>query len=167
MEDFPSVSDSDQWAISAHADRQRNFASFVVVLDRTLASRPVRPTALDEAEYGKVAVSHPGQFSVAEVDTQSGQTITVISLYGIWDRDDRYLFSEVTLHRAISDLTLLLQEKKRTHVMLAGDLNVFYQWDRASYDSYWAPRYDTGLHPARGLRIGPCRSIRRSASRGM
>lgn len=140
---FPSVGDSDKWVISAPAGRRRNFASAVVVLDRALAARPVLPTALGAAEYGKFAVSHPGQFSVAEVDTHSGQTITVISLYGIWDRDDRYLFSEATLHRAISDLTLLLQEKKRSHVVLAGDLNVFYQWDRATYDSYWAPRYDT------------------------
>jgi endonuclease/exonuclease/phosphatase family metal-dependent hydrolase len=69
--------------------------------------------------------------------------VTFISLYGIWDRDDRYLFSEATLHRAISDLTILLQETARSHVVLAGDLNVFFEWDRADYDAYWAPRYNT------------------------
>ena len=140
---YPSATATDLWAISAHADRQLNFASVVAVLDPALTSNPVAPTALGQAEYGKFAVSHPGQFSVVEVGTRSGQTITVISLYGIWDRDDRYLFSEATLHRAISDLTLLLQEKDRTHVVLAGDLNLFFEWDRAEYDSYWAPRYNT------------------------
>ena len=140
---YPPTNASDLWAIKAHTDRQRNFASVVAVLDPALASNAVVPQALGAAEYGRFAVSHPGQFSVAEVASPSGKTITVISLYGIWDRDDRYLFAEATLHRAISDLTILLQEQQRTHVVLAGDLNIFFEWDQAEYDAYWAARYET------------------------
>ena len=36
----------------------------------------------------------------------------MISLYGIWDRDERWLYADTTLHRAISDLTLILQENR-------------------------------------------------------
>jgi hypothetical protein len=140
---FPSATDSDLWAITAHSDRQRNFASVVAVLDSALTPTQVVPTALGQAEYGRFAVSHPGQFSVVEIGSHSGPTLTAVSLYGIWDRDERYLFSEATLHRAISDLTIVLQEKSRTHIVLAGDLNVFFDWDQATYDAHWAARYDT------------------------
>lgn len=117
---YPPTNASDLGAIKAHTDRQRNFASVVAVLDPALASNAVVPQALGAAEYGRFAVSHPGQFSVAEVASPSGKTITVISLYGIWDRDDRYLFAEATLHRAISDLTILLQEQQRTNTRRTG-----------------------------------------------
>lgn len=161
---FPSATASELWAITAHADRQRYFASVVAVLDPALTGRSVEPTALGQAEYGKFAASHPGQFSVVEVarlsvpvegtvdghpvlhaivNTDAGPTVAFISLYGIWDRDERYLFSEATLHRAISDLTIVLQEKSRTRVVLAGDLNIFFEWDQATYDAHWAARYDT------------------------
>jgi hypothetical protein len=136
----PAPSQTDQWRIAAHSDVQRRFASAVVVLDSALDLEPVQPTPLGLAEYGKFAVSHPGQFSVAEIGLPSGERFTAISLYGIWDRDERYLFSEATLHRAISDLTMLLQEKARANVVLGGDLNIFFEWDRASKDAYWAPR---------------------------
>jgi hypothetical protein len=50
----------------------------------------------------------------------------VVSLYGIWDRmiDSGDLFVEATLHRAISDLAVVFQERAAAHVLVAGDLNI-------------------------------------------
>jgi endonuclease/exonuclease/phosphatase family metal-dependent hydrolase len=72
--------------------------------------------------------------------------LAVVSLYGIWDSmgDGRAIYAEATLHRAISDLTPLLQ-RPRTDVVLAGDLNIYRNWQHGSPDAdrLWADRYDT------------------------
>jgi endonuclease/exonuclease/phosphatase family metal-dependent hydrolase len=153
----PASKAGEDWAISVPRGTSRRYASAVVVLDRDLELEAELPTPLGDAEYGKFAVSHPGQFAVARIGLPDNQgSITVISLYGIWDRDDRWLYADATLHRAISDLTLLLQEAGRSRIVLAGDLNIWSEWERA--DPFWAARFDTVFDrlKAHGLHlIGP------------
>ena len=45
--------------------------------------------------------SHPGQFAVGDVELGNGHKLTLISLYGIWDRmeDSGDLYVDATLHR--------------------------------------------------------------------
>src|SRR3954449_9533403 len=66
-----------------------------------------------------------------------------VTLYGMWDSmgKGRDIYAEATLHRAISDLTPLLQ-RSRTDVLLAGDLNVYRNWQHGSPegDRLWAGR---------------------------
>ena len=76
-------------------------------------------------------------------DAGSRPLLRLISLNGILDQDAEHLFSEATLHRAISDLTLLFQQRQRERILLAGDLNIFWQWDKSSIDGDWAPRFNT------------------------
>ncbi len=139
----PAKEQADAWRVSAHADRKRAYASAVVLLDDNLTMAPVEPLPLGEADYGAFAVSHPGQFAVSDVRLPDGAAVTFISLYGIWDKDERWLFSEPSLHRAISDLTIVLQARDRSNVVLAGDLNIYWQWERAATGATWAPRYNT------------------------
>jgi exonuclease III len=130
--------------VKAHTNRDRRFCSAIAVLDGSLALNEVTPKALDTIETGGFAVSHPGQFAVAEVrDAERRPLLTLISLYGILDQDADHLFSEATLHRAISDLTVLFQQRHRERILLAGDLNIFWQWDKSSIDGDWAPRFNT------------------------
>lgn len=86
---------------------------------------PRVPADLHEAADGEFASSHPGQFAVSEVALPGGQRVALVSLYGIWDlvkgTRDRYV--EASLHRAISDLSVLFQAPGADLVVVAGDLN--------------------------------------------
>jgi hypothetical protein len=88
----PAAETPDAWRVVAHSNRERKFASAVVLLDKALTMAAVEPQALGQAEYGQFAVSHPGQFAVAEIGLPSGAKATMVSLYGVWDRDERWLF---------------------------------------------------------------------------
>jgi endonuclease/exonuclease/phosphatase family metal-dependent hydrolase len=80
---------------------------------------------LVDAKWDDPTISHPGQFAVGRLLRPDTTSLTVVSLYGIWDsrpEQRRYIFPEATLHRAISDLTPLLLTGEA--VVIAGDLNI-------------------------------------------
>jgi hypothetical protein len=89
--------------------------------------RPLTAVPLHEAAEGELACSHPGQFAVSDVDLGGGRTLTVISLYGIWQpflgTSDKY--PEGSLHRALSDLTPVIEERGPDNVLIGGDLNLW------------------------------------------
>ncbi len=78
----PAADLADAWRVMAHADRKRAYASAVVLLDDSLTMTPVEPEPVGKAGYGRFAVSHPGQFAVADVSLAGGASVTAISLYG-------------------------------------------------------------------------------------
>jgi hypothetical protein len=104
---------------------------------------PRDPVELHEVVDGEFAYSHPGQFAVGDIELDSGPRLTVVSLYGIWDRriDSRDLFVEAILHRAISDLTVVCQERAAAYVLVGGDLNIYSYSD----GSVWGDRGITVL----------------------
>ena len=64
---------------------RRWFASAIVATgDRLIAPR--EPVELHQVVDGGFACSHPGQFAVGDIDLDDGRRLTVVSLYGIWDR---------------------------------------------------------------------------------
>ena len=163
----PPVDDDQRWRIAvpryrratdgAIKETQRWFASAIVSTgNRSIAQR--EPVELHEVVDGGFACSHPGQFAVGDIDLDSGRRLTLVSLYGIWDRmtDSGDLFVEATLHRAISDLTVVFQERAAAYVLVAGDLNVYSYSD----GTVWGNRGMTVLSrlAAYGLEIcGPFR----------
>lgn len=132
----PSPSEAHRWRISVpryyltaegeQRETKRWFASAITTpVDGVV--RPREPMELHEAPDGTFACSHPGQFAVGDLDLSGGRVVTVVSLYGIWDHmaDSGDLFAEATLHRAISDLASVFQERSAEYVLVAGDLNVY------------------------------------------
>jgi exonuclease III len=77
--------------------------------------------ALREREFRN---GYPGCVVVAEVMCPDQRPLTVISLYGLME--NRY--SITTLHRMLSDLTPLLDKKKK-RLILGGDFNASVQCD--------------------------------------
>lgn len=133
-----------EWSIDAHVDVKRGVRSVVGLLDEELDAVAVEPVPFSAHRRGEFTASHPGQFSVVDVlRSDNSIALTVVSLYGIWDQDDRFLFAEGTLHRALSDLTILFQDRNRPNIVVAGDLNIYRQWAKADSGAYWSPRYDT------------------------
>jgi hypothetical protein len=88
---------------------------------------PREPAELHQVADGGFACSHPGQFAVSDVALPGGGRLVVVSIYGIWDlvagTRDRYV--EATLHRAISDLSVVFQEPEADLILVAGDLNLY------------------------------------------
>lgn len=158
---WPAHDDPDAWAITVPPGMPgRRFASAVAVLDPDLTMSPITVQPLAASPYGDVAASHPGQFSAATVSGPGMPDVLVISLYGLWDTmtDNGDIYAEASLHRAISDLTPLLQARRHQRVILAGDFNIYRNWSTA--DRIWGPRYDTVFDrlAAYGLRYaGPQR----------
>jgi hypothetical protein len=77
---------------------------------------------------GGFACSHPGQFAVSDVALASGGRLIAVSLYGIWDLisgPPRRNYVEATLHRAISDLSVVFQEPAADLILVAGDFNLY------------------------------------------
>jgi hypothetical protein len=88
---------------------------------------PREPVQLHQVADGGFACSHPGQFAVSDVALADGGKLTAVSLYGIWDlvagTGDRYV--EASLHRAISDLSVVFQAPEADLILVAGDLNLY------------------------------------------
>src|SRR5207249_3620522 len=101
---LPEPGDADAWRIAVPIGTKRGYTSSVVCFNDDWQVEPVLPTPLADSAYGQFASSHPGQFRVARITPIGGPTITVVSLYGLWESDGKFLYSEGTLHRAISDL---------------------------------------------------------------
>lgn len=117
------------------------------------------PKPLHEAPDQTFAASHPGQFAVSATTTAEGKRLTVISLYGVWDRmlDSGAMFSEATTHRAISDLTVLFQERGADLILIGGDLNIYSYSDSTPAGRRWMTVLDRLA--AYGLEVcGPFRA---------
>jgi exonuclease III len=60
--------------------------------------------------------------AIAEVECEP--SIAVISVYGIIEHG----YAGLTVHRILSDLTPLIDERRGRRIILAGDLNITTQW---------------------------------------
>jgi hypothetical protein len=68
--------------------------------------------------------THPGCVAVAQAVLPDGSKLTLISVYGLIDSG----YSVTTLHRILSDLTPLFDDRRyNAHVVLGGDLNASTQ----------------------------------------
>ncbi|MGH9011589.1 MAG: endonuclease/exonuclease/phosphatase family protein [Acidimicrobiia bacterium] len=168
----PSPDDPDRWRISippyyqaANGElrpTQRRYASAIVAT----GARPVEwrePMPLQETFDGGFACSHPGQFAVGVMALEEGIKLTLVSLYGLWDRmlDSGSLYPDATLHRAISDLAVVFQEVDAGYVLVGGDLNVYSYTD----GSTWADRAVGVLDRLRDYGLEICGPFRPAGAR--
>lgn len=154
----PDIRDHNRWRLPVPVGLQRNYCSAIVCFNATLDFQPTSPVLLSEAEYGQFAASHPGQFAVATVRPADAPSVTLVSLYGIWDAmsDSGDIYAYASLHRALSDLTPVFQ-RRGARVILAGDLNVWHGYGGRP----WADRFQVVFDrlASQGLElIGPFRA---------
>jgi endonuclease/exonuclease/phosphatase family metal-dependent hydrolase len=101
------------WKIS----RNNAYAASIVVLNPAI-EYSVAPFDFESNWRRRIDASDPGQFSIVRIN--AGQLdVFLVSLYGVWGNG----FADGSVHRAISDLTGLLESKYE--VLVAGDLNTF------------------------------------------
>lgn len=86
----------------------------------------------------------PGSVAIAEIETEL--PIIVVSAYGVIDHG----YAESTVHRILSDLTPLIDERRGRGIIVAGDLNITTQWS-AKHRSFLRGRQEECLARDRNL----------------
>ncbi len=68
-------------------------------------------------------------------------------MYGAWespaeDTGSRWIYADASVHRLISDISVLIGRQRGHKIIVAGDLNVLYGYGEEG-SAYWKARYDT------------------------
>ena len=124
---------------------------------------PIKMQPLDGSDPEALVVSRSGTLDAALVRIrETGEEITVVSLYSIWmnpinQTGSSWIFADASAHRLVSDLSGLIGTQNKHKIIAAGDLNILYGY--GEYGSpYWGKRYNTVFDrmAALGLRfVGP------------
>lgn len=153
--------DSIPWE-TAGAGTSRLWRTAVVNISKKISLQWFEPKPIEAAEYGGLAVSRMGTLAAASLEMPWGEELTVVSVYGAWERPYRdlatsWIYADASVHRLISDLSVFIGQQKGHRVLVAGDLNILYGYGDGG-SPYWASRYNTVFDrmEALGLRfIGP------------
>ena len=106
----------------------------------------LNPTPIAEAQAGDFVVSQPGCISAAIVTAPDMEPITVVSICAAYDKPHRstsrmsWDITDASVHRVLSDLSLLVGKQRGHRIIAAGDLTVLYGYGE---NDYWKRRYDT------------------------
>ena len=125
----------------------RRWRSAVVKLSERVEVEWLQAKALAAAGRGDLAVSQLGTLAAAIVTAPGSKPVVVVSMYAPWtsphsSTGSRWILSDVSVHRVVSDLSTLIGSQQHHRILAAGDLNILHGYgDHGS--AYWAARYDT------------------------
>lgn len=116
----------------------------VVQLSEQVRVDWIKPAPLAEASAGDFAVSHPGSISAAIVTPSGAEPFTIVSFCAEYETPHRssWNITDASLHRVISDLSLLIGRQRGHRIVAAGDLSVYHGYGEDK-SGYWKGRYDT------------------------
>jgi len=104
------------------------------------------PTApIGQAGRGLVSESRPGTITAVKQTLASGEVITLVSIYGHWEdptTESGWMIADASVHRLISDVSLLIGSERGHRLIVAGDLNLLYGYSE-NQNRYWGGRYET------------------------
>ena len=126
-------------------DRAISRTAIVGLSDRTTIEW-LKPTPIAQAEAGDFVVSQQGCISAAIVTVPGMEPITVVSICAAYDKPHRstgrmsWNITDASVHRVISDLSLLVGRQRGHRIIAAGDLTVLHGYGE---NDYWKRRYDT------------------------
>ena len=124
----------------------------VAMLTDDVELAPRQHSFVGDLDSNGVPVSRPGTLTAADIHLD-GETVTVVSVYGWWDRSAdprRTPYADAAAHRLLSDLSALITDPDRHRLIVAGDLNILHRYGEGG-DPYWADRYASVFDRAAGL----------------
>jgi hypothetical protein len=133
---------NESWRIKGN---RKEFCAAIVGLTDRYEARLIEPKMLGEEGAGKLAVSLLGTLSAAEAKTSNHETILLVSAYSTWEYsfpDKKPIFADASAHRLISDLSKLINGRRKLLLIVAGDWNILYGYGENG-DEYWKDRYNT------------------------
>ena len=146
------------------AGQTRPWRAAVARISDRVQMRPLITHQVDSADSTTFATSRAGTIAAAEVvDSNADEHITVVSMYGAWERPidttgSGWIYADASVHRLISDLSILIGQQRGHRIIAAGDLNILRGYGENGSD-YWRARYSTVFDrmEAIGLTcVGPC-----------
>lgn len=129
------------------AGTRRPWKAAIVKLSNRAHVKWIESKSLSEAAFGELAVSREGSLAAAIITPSVGQPFIVVSMYAAWDRLHKmtkgsWIYADASVHRLISDLSVLIGTQTGHRILVAGDLNILYGYGEPP-SSYWARRYAT------------------------
>jgi endonuclease/exonuclease/phosphatase family metal-dependent hydrolase len=103
--------------------RDLGWGSAVVSFGPTVRSRNSAKSPF-HSEPIPLLRTFPGSVAIADVDCGDKGIVVAVSAYGLIDRG----YADTTVHRILSDLTPLIDERRASAMLIAGDLNITTQW---------------------------------------
>ncbi len=106
----------------------------------------LEPVPLADARAGDFVVSQPGCISAAKITQSNGPPFIAVSICGDYEKPHRstgkmsWNIVDASVHRVISDLSLLIGRQRGHRIIAAGDLTVWYGYGA---NEYWKRRNDT------------------------
>lgn len=133
---------------TAGSSANRPWRTAVANLSDRVQLQPWLLAPITDASLGQLAVSRPGTLAVADMTLPStGEVVTLVSVYGAWENPipsvgSSWIYADASVHRLISDLSVLIGRQRGHKIIVAGDLNVLYGYGEGG-SRYWRVRYDT------------------------
>lgn len=132
---------------TAGARQTRPWRTAVVKLSDRVAVQWLEPKSIEEAQPRELAVSRPGTLAAAIVTPSEGEPFTAVSLYAVWERPHSstggsWIYADASVHRLISDLSVLIGKQAGHRILAGGDLNILHGYGEHGSE-YWASRYAT------------------------
>jgi endonuclease/exonuclease/phosphatase family metal-dependent hydrolase len=153
--------DAAPWQ-TAGAGRNRSWRTAIAKLSDRVEVQWLETKPLHDAHPGELGVSRLGTLAAATVTPSSGAPFIVVSIYALWEKPHRvtgsnWIYADGSVHRVLSDLSMLIGRQGNHRILVAGDLNILHGYGEGG-SSYWASRYATvfGRMAALGLAfLGP------------
>lgn len=133
---------------TAGGGQDRPWRTAIVRLTDRVRVTWMRPGSLGEANSDDLPVSRLGSLAAATVeDLSTGRTVTMVSMYGVWERPlpdtgSSWIYADASAHRVVSDLSCLIGRQAGHEIVAAGDLNILNRYGEGG-SPYWAARYST------------------------
>ena len=138
--------DSAPWE-TAGTGTSRPWRTAIANISHQVEMQCFETGSIESASPGQIAVSRVGTLSAASLKLPSSEEITVVSVYGIWERPSRttnssFIYADASVHRLISDLSVFIGSQSKHRIIVAGDLNILYGYGEHG-STYWGSRYQT------------------------
>jgi exonuclease III len=140
--------DNAQWeTVGADVFKTRNWRTAIVKISPDVIVEWFEPKSIENAIVGEFGVSQTGTLSAAKVTPVSGESIIIISAYGLWKRphditESKWIMADASVHRLISDISCFVGHEKKHKLIVSGDLNILYGYGESG-SKYWADRYQS------------------------
>ena len=140
--------DPSPWMIVG-AGKNRQWKSAIVDLSQKAKIEWIESKSIENAMPGELGISRVGTLSAAKVTPDEGLPFVVISMYAVWENphtstQSSSIFSDASVHRLISDLSVFIGQQTKHRIVAAGDLNILYGYGEHGSE-YWASRFTTAF----------------------
>jgi exonuclease III len=143
---------TDEWRTVGWTEGAWSRRTAIVQVSDAYPIRPVILTTIEDSNPGALPVSRPGTLAAAEVEL-GGETITLVSMYGMWERStssSNFIYADASVHRLLSDLAAVVTGPRSHRIIAAGDLNILNRYGEEA-SPYWASRYASVLDRAEAM----------------